>query len=214
MQEFLLAATTMAIASWRTERAQDVASGALIALDSHGRADAVLNTDTTNTVGWFTSAFPIRLGVGATAVDVERAETASGAARALLNSVTDHLASIPFGGLDYGLLRYVDRVPELQEAAEPQIMFSYLGRLDLSGARDQSWALLTGSEIDELPVAPEPNLPLRFALYVSVYVLATHEGSQLTANWLWSDALFTRTDIDRLTHFWQRSIAVLAAGLA
>jgi mycobactin peptide synthetase MbtF len=213
MQEFLLAATTMAIASWRTERAQDVASGALIALDSHGRADAVLNTDTTNTVGWFTSAFPIRLGVGATAVDVERAETDSRAARALLNSVTDHLASIPFGGLDYGLLRYVDRVPELQEAAEPQIMFSYLGRLDLSGTRDQSWALLTGSEIDELPVAPEPDLPLRFALYVSVYVLATHEGSQLTANWLWSDALFTRTDIDLLTNFWLRSIAVLA-GLA
>jgi mycobactin peptide synthetase MbtF len=46
-----------------------------------------------------------------------------------------------------------------------------------------------------------------------VHVRATPEGSQLVTNWLWSDALFEQSDIDRLTHFWQRSIAVLA-GLA
>jgi mycobactin peptide synthetase MbtF len=214
VREFLLAATAMVIASWRRERAQDAASGALITLDSHGRADAVLDTDTTNTVGWFTSAFPIRLGVGAAAVDVDRAEGDSGAARALLDSVADHLAAIPCGGLDYGLLRYVDRVPELHAAAEPQVMFSYLGRLDLSGATDQSWSLLTGSQLDDLPVASEPDLPLRFALYVSAHVRATPEGPQLMTNWLWSDALFASSDIDRLTHLWQRGIAALATSLA
>jgi mycobactin peptide synthetase MbtF len=214
MREFLLAATTIAIASWRRERAQDAASGALITLDSHGRADALLDTDTTNTAGWFTSAFPIRLGVGAEAVDVDRAEKDSSSARALLDSVADHLAAIPCGGLDYGLLRYVDRVADLHAAAEPQVMFSYLGRLDLSGAADQPWSLLNGSEVDDLPVAPEPDLPLRFALYVSAHVRATSEGPQLMTNWLWSDALFTQSDIDRLTHLWQRGIAALAASLA
>src|SRR5262249_22968546 len=54
LREFLLAVTTMAVASWRRERADDPAVGALIALDGHGRADEVLDTDTTNTVGWFT----------------------------------------------------------------------------------------------------------------------------------------------------------------
>ena len=29
-------------------------------------------------------------------------------------------------------------------------------------------------------------------------------------NWLWSDALFSTSDIERLTQFWQRSITVLA----
>ncbi|HTQ22191.1 amino acid adenylation domain-containing protein, partial [Mycobacterium sp.] len=62
MREFLLAATTIAVASWRRERAQDPASGTLVALEGHGRADSLLDTDTTNTVGWFTTAFPIRLG--------------------------------------------------------------------------------------------------------------------------------------------------------
>jgi mycobactin peptide synthetase MbtF len=213
MREFLLAVTTMAIASWRRERGRDPASGTLIALDSHGRADGLLDTDTTNTVGWFTSAFPVRLGVGPAAVDIGRAEDDSGAARALLNSVVAYLAAIPSEGLDYGLLQYVDRVPELQEAAEPQIMFSYLGRLDLAGATDQPWLPLTGSHIDALPVVPEPDLPLRFALYISVHVRGTSEGPQLTTSVLWSDVLFARSDIDRLTHFWQRSISVLAAGL-
>lgn len=210
MREFLLAATTIAVASWRRVRAQDPSSGVLITLDSHGRADAILDTDTTNTVGWFTSAFPVRLGAGAAVIDIERAEAEPEAARALLDSVAAHLGAIPYGGLDYGLLRYADCVPELQVAAEPQIMFSYMGRLDLSGVTDQPWSLLTGPQIDSLPVDPEPDLPLRFAVYISVFVSSTPEGSQLTANLLWSDALFARSDIDCLTHFWQRAIAALA----
>ncbi|KAA1249898.1 amino acid adenylation domain-containing protein [Mycobacterium simiae] len=212
VREYLLAATTIAVASWRRAHAQDPSSGALIAVDSHGRADGTLDADTTNTVGWFTSAFPVRLGVGAAAIDIERSEADPQAARTLLDSVTSYLGAIPCAGLDYGLLRYVDRTPELQAAAEPQIMFSYLGRLDLSGVTDQPWSLLTGPHVDLLPVDPEPDLPLRFALYISVFVCATPDGPQLTANWLWSDALFAASDIDRLTRFWQRAIAALAAG--
>jgi len=214
VREFLLAATTIAVASWRRERGQDQGAGALIALEGHGRADAELDTDTTNTVGWFTTAFPVRLGVCAAAVDIERAEGDPGAARALLDSVTAHLRAIPHEGLDYGLLRYVDRVPMLRSGAEPQIQFGYLGRLDLSGATDQPWSLLTAPYIDALPIDPEPDLPLRFALNISVLVGATPEGPQLIANWRWSDALFARSDIDRLTHLWQRAIVALAAGLA
>ncbi len=213
MREFLLSVATIAIASWRRVRAQDPSSGTLIALDSHGRADAVMDTDTANTVGWFTSAFPVRLGAGAAAVDIEQVEADREAARTLLDSVAAYLGAIPYEGLDYGLLRYVDRIPELQEAAEPQIMFNYVGRLDLGGATDEPWSLLGGRQIDALPVDPEPDLPLRFALYISVVVSATPRGSQLITNWLWSEALFTSSDIDRLTHLWQRGIAVLAAAL-
>lgn len=214
MREFLLAATTAAVASWRRVRAQDASCGVLIALDSHGRADTVLGADTTNTVGWFTSAFPVRLGAGAAAIEIEQIEADPQAARTLLDSVTAYLSAVPHEGLDYGLLRYVGEVSELREATEPQIMFSYLGRLDLSGLTEQPWSLSTDQQIDCLPVDPEPDLPLRFALYLSVLVRSTPEGSQLTANWLWSDALFALSDIDRLTQFWQRGIAALAAGIA
>jgi mycobactin peptide synthetase MbtF len=213
VREFLLAATTMTMASWCSVRNEDPASGTLVALEGHGRADATLDTDTTNTVGWFTSAFPVRFGVGAAAVDIEQAEQNPGAARALVESVVAHLGEVPNDGVDYGLLHYVDRVPELQEAAEPQIQFSYLGRLDLGGVSDQPWSLLTGPYIDALPNAPEPDLPLRFALNISAFVANTPEGTQLISNWRWSDALFAPSDIDRLTQFWQRGITALAAGM-
>ena len=68
--------------------------------------------------------------------------------------------------------------------------------------------------MDALPIDPEPDLPLRFALNISVLVGATPEGRQLTANWRWSDALFAPADIDRLAEFWQRGVAALAAGVA
>jgi mycobactin peptide synthetase MbtF len=213
VREFLLAAATMAIASWRHIRQQDAAAGTLVALEGHGRADAVLDTDTTNTVGWFTNAFPVRLGVGSAAVDVEQAEREPGASRALIESVVSHLGAIPNDGLDYGLLRYVDSIPELQDAAEPQIQFSYLGRLDLGGVTDQPWSLLTGPFIDALPDDPEPDLPLRFALNISAFVASMPEGTQLITNWRWSDALFAAADIDTLTQLWQRGIAALAAGV-
>jgi mycobactin peptide synthetase MbtF len=215
MREILLCAATIAIASWRRVRNQDPSSGALIALDGHGRADAIMGTDTANTVGWFTNAFPVRLGVGAAPhlLDIERLEANPESARALLDSVTGYLDGVPYQGLDYGLLRYVQRSPELQDTAEPQLLFNYMGRLDLRGTTQEPWSLLSGAEIATLPIDPEPDLPLRFALNMSVLVGATPAGSVLINNMLWSDALFVGPDIDCLTDFWQRAIAVLATGL-
>ena len=209
VREFLLTATTMAIATWRRDRGHDPTSGALVALEGHGRADTLLDADTTNTVGSFISSFPVRLGAGDVAVDVEEAERDPGRARALRDAVVSALADIPNDGLDHGLLRYIAKVPEL--AVDPQILFSYVGRLDLGAVTDQPWSLVTGPYNDALPLDPEPELPLRFALNVSALVSATPEGPALVTNLRYSDALFTDADIHRLTHFFQRSVAVLSA---
>ncbi|MFF0637348.1 amino acid adenylation domain-containing protein [Nocardia sp. NPDC004151] len=210
VREFLLTALTVTLASWRRERAQDPAHGALIALEGHGRADDLLGTDTSNTLGWFTTVFPVRLGAGAT-VDIERAEQDPAAARALLDAVTAQLAAIPNGGSDYGLLRYTTGVPELATARHPQVEFNYLGRVDLSGQAADSWSLLTGPLNDSLPLDPEPDLPLRYALDVIAGIGLTPEGPQLTTNWRWSETLFTEAEATRLTELWQRSLAALAA---
>ncbi|MEV6273973.1 amino acid adenylation domain-containing protein [Nocardia sp. NPDC051832] len=213
VREFLLTALTMTLASWRRERGQDPSAGALIALEGHGRADAEFGTDTSNTLGWFTSVFPVRLGANAAAVDVAAAEQDPAAGRALLDSVTAHLAAIPHQGLDYGLLRYTTRTPELAAARHPHIEFNYLGRVDLSGHAPDSWSLLTGPLNEALPLDPEPDLPLRYALDVIAAIGATPDGPQLTTNWRWSTALFTAAEADRLTSLWQRAVAALAAAL-
>ena len=113
VREFLLAATTLAVASWRRERAQDPAVGHAHRPGRAGPRRCRSGDRHDDTVGWFTTAFPVRLGVGAAAVDVEQAEQDPLAARALLESVVTHTREIPYEGLDYGLLRYVDANPRV-----------------------------------------------------------------------------------------------------
>jgi mycobactin peptide synthetase MbtF len=208
MRELLLAATAMTVASWRRTREQDPAAGALVALEGHGRADALVDADTTNTVGSFITSYPVRLGAGTAALGVEEAEREPGSARALLKSVVGGLAKVPNEGLDYGLLRYVGGAPELRH--DPQILFSYLGRLDIGGLAERPWSVLAEPYVDALPASPEPDLPLRFALHISALVAVTAEGTQLITNLRYSDALFTPSDVDRLTDLWQRSIAAVS----
>ncbi|MGF0315072.1 amino acid adenylation domain-containing protein [Nocardia fluminea] len=210
VREFLLTALTMTMASLHADNGNDPAAGALIAMEGHGRADTTLGTDTANTLGWFTSVFPVRLGVGDSAVDIARAQADPAAARALLDSVATHLRDIPNQGLDYGLLRYVNRAAELRAAAEPQVEFNYLGRIDLSGNESDPWSLLVGEHDHALPLDPEPDLPLRYAIDVIAGVGTTPEGPALTTNFRWSASLFTEDQAARFAELWEQAIVTLA----
>ncbi|WP_054815847.1 non-ribosomal peptide synthetase [Nocardia arizonensis] len=215
VREFLLAALTMTLASWRRERGQDADGGALIGLESHGRADAVVGADSSGTVGWFSTTYPVRLGAGAYAVDVDSARADPARARELLDSVVTHLGSVPGQGLDFGLLRSVLGDAELVAAREPQVEFNYLGRVDLGGRGERAWSMVTDPAIAAaLPVAPEPDLPLRYALGLIAAVHAGQDGPRLAITWRWSAALFTADEIDRLAELWDGAVEALAAATA
>lgn len=210
---FLLAALAVTVASWRTQRGQDAAAGTLVSLEGHGRADEELDTDTSGTVGWFTTVYPVRVGSGETAIDIDQVENDSQAAGRLLAAVAEHLSEIPHQGLDYGLLRYTERREELASARDPQIQFNYVGRMDISGIDDQPWSLITDSRALAVPPDSEPDLPLRFAINIGSAVMTTPEGPQLLTNWQWSSNLFTPADAGQLAQLWQRSVAALASAL-
>ncbi|TCJ94308.1 non-ribosomal peptide synthetase [Nocardia alba] len=210
VREFLLTALTMTMASLHADNGNDPAAGALIAMEGHGRADTTLDTDTANTLGWFTSVYPVRLGVGDHAVDITRAQADPAAARTLLDSVSTHLREIPNQGLDYGLLRYVNRAAELRSAAEPQVEFNYLGRIDLSGNESDPWSLLVGEHDQALPLDPEPDLPLRYAIDVIAGIGTTPDGPALTTNFRWSASLFTEDQAARFAELWEQAILTLA----
>ncbi|WP_410873969.1 amino acid adenylation domain-containing protein [Nocardia sp. A7] len=210
VREFLLTALTMTMASLHADNGNNPAAGALIAMEGHGRADDTLGTDTANTLGWFTSVFPVRLGVGDDAVDVARAQANPAAARTLLDSVSSHLREIPNQGLDYGLLRYVNRAAELRTAAEPQVEFNYLGRIDLSGNESDPWSLLVGEHDQALPLDPEPDLPLRYAIDVIAGIGTTPDGPALTTNFRWSASLFTEAKAARFAELWEQAVITLA----
>ncbi|TFV58487.1 amino acid adenylation domain-containing protein [Mycobacterium sp. PS03-16] len=220
MRDVLLAALTLTLTEWRTARGESADGGALIALEGHGREDALVDgdVDTSATVGWFTSVFPVRLGAEGAAVGVDTAERDPAAARALLRSVTDHIAAVPNRGLDYGLLRYHRRDPALAGAPHPQVEFNYIGRYDLTNdtasRADRHWALETDPALNALlPLAPEPLLPLRYTFDVIAVVNATADGPQLITSWRWSEELSTAADIDHLGALWRRSIDALGGAL-
>ncbi|WP_433491679.1 amino acid adenylation domain-containing protein [Nocardia grenadensis] len=214
VRDLLLAALTATLASWRRERGQDHRAGALVALESHGRPDIAADCDTSATVGWFTSVFPVRLGTGEHAVDVDRAEAEPAAARALLDAVSAHMRRIPEHGVDFGLLRDIAGVPELVEAGYPQIELNYLGRMDLGGHREGAWSMISDPALAQaLPVDTEPDLPVRSATSLVATVESTPRGPQLMTRWGFSEGIFTAAQIDRLTELWSRAVAALAAAV-
>ncbi|TLF82470.1 non-ribosomal peptide synthetase [Nocardia cyriacigeorgica] len=215
VRAFLLTALTLTLSTWRAERGQDPAAGAYLAIEGHGREDALLgdDIDTTRTVGWFTSIYPARFGVGSD-LNTGTAEQDPAAARALLDAVTATLEQVPANGADYGALRYLAADSGLAAIPQPQILFDYIGRLDLAGA-GTSWAPVADLDlITALPTAPEPDFPLRHALDVIAGVQPTETGPRLVTLLRWSDRLLTRPEVERLAQIWEAAVAALAGALA
>jgi mycobactin peptide synthetase MbtF len=215
VREFLLATLTLTMASWRTSRGEDSATGAFIDVEGHGREDEVLGAevDTARTVGWFNSVVPVRLGAGEEAVDIAAVEEDPGRGRELLSGISDYLAAVPNSGLDYGLLRYLRADPALVTAPEPQVLFEYLGRFDMVGS-GVPWSLMPDTDLSgRLPLVPEPDFPWRYALDVISAVRTTDGGPQLVTFLRWSAAVFTESEIDRLVELWFAAARALERAL-
>ncbi|WP_373140916.1 amino acid adenylation domain-containing protein [Mycobacterium marinum] len=223
VRDALLTALTMTLTSWRTTRRQPTEAGVLVAIEGHGREDELLDADgvtvdTSATVGWFTDTFPVRLGDGAGSADLVTGQPDPTAVRALLGSVVSHVASVPNRGLDYGLLRYMCRVPELVGARQPQVMFNYIGRFDLSADGTAVAAVPWSADSDpvldrQLPLAPEPALPLHYTFQVVPIVRAVAGGPQLVTGWRYSTALTTADEAEQLVALWQQALIVLGEAL-
>ncbi|PNW15244.1 hypothetical protein C1637_02115, partial [Chryseobacterium lactis] len=86
-------------------------SGHTVLLEGHGREEVFNNLDITETVGWFTSMYPVLLEKGKDIKDT-------------VILTKESLRNIPNNGIGYGsLVGYTER-------ALPKISFNYLGQLD------------------------------------------------------------------------------------
>ncbi|MGH7750573.1 MAG: condensation domain-containing protein, partial [Candidatus Dormibacteria bacterium] len=89
----------------------------LIALEGHGREEILPGVELSRTVGWFTSLFPVVLGVGFDA-----------GWGGLLKSVKEQVRAIPHRGLGYGALRYLTPDTGMGGELSPQISLNYHGQ--------------------------------------------------------------------------------------
>jgi len=114
----------------------------VVGLEGHGREAISADIDSSGTVGWFTSFYPVLLKAG------ENEES-------VIKGAKETLRNIPDKGLGYGVLKYINKEAGLQGTDPWDIVFNYLGQLDTAVAGQ--WLSVAGepagSGVDENQLA-------------------------------------------------------------
>ncbi|MHC8319475.1 non-ribosomal peptide synthetase [Pseudomonas sp. GB2N2] len=167
VNDLLLTALARVLCRWTGEKS------ALIQLEGHGRETLFDEIDLTRTVGWFTSAYPLRL----TPLNIEEA-AGQGAS---IKAIKEQLRGVPHKGLGYGVLRYLaddlcrDAMATLPAAP---VTFNYLGQFDQSFGADALFRPLD----EPVGAAHDPKAPLPNELSVDSQVY----GGELVLRWTFS----------------------------
>ncbi|HYV13035.1 MAG TPA: amino acid adenylation domain-containing protein [Pyrinomonadaceae bacterium] len=176
IDEVLLAALVRATGNWTRTYAL------LVDLEGHGREEIFDDADTSRTVGWFTSQYPVLLDVSG-ARDVSES----------LAAVKEQLRNVPHRGIGYGLLRYLrgdaKLVESLRGQEQAEIRFNYLGQFD---------QLLAGTRFSVAPESSGPAISLREQLPYLLEINARVAGGQLELSWRYSENALTRETIEAL----------------
>lgn len=148
----LLAALGLA---WRRMTSED---GVAIWIEGHGREEIFGDVFVGRTVGWLTTQYPIWLPV-----PTADSELAIALTKSTLQEVPSR--GVGFGALQYLTDRYNKPVGRLES---PQVLFNYLGHLDIDGTGDASLRL------SDLPTSPDVHPLWRspFQLSVGVSIVA------------------------------------------
>jgi len=166
----------------------------LFDLEGHGREDLLDEADTSRTVGWCTSQFPVllRLDRGASPGDV-------------IKSVKEQLRAVPRRGADYGLLRYLsgDRpmIERLEAQPAPEVLFNYFGQAGRVLAPELEWALVPGSVGSDV----SPRATRSHLLEINAIV----ENGRLAITWTYSDAVHQRSTIETLAVRYEETLQQL-----
>ncbi|MGO4292378.1 amino acid adenylation domain-containing protein, partial [Chitinophaga sp. RAB17] len=173
INDVLLCALAATLSAW-TGR-PDV----LIGLEGHGREDIIPGTDTSRSVGWFTSMYPVLLQVAA-----------GKQPGALLKDVKEQLRRVPDKGIGFGVLKYISKIPALQGGDAWDIIFNYLGQTDH-----------VVRESGDLSVAPEASgagLGDDFPVREKISVNSIIQDGELVLKWGYSTLHFDAADISTL----------------
>jgi non-ribosomal peptide synthase protein (TIGR01720 family) len=188
INDVLLAGLAMTFQSWTgRDRLR-------VDLEGHGREELVDDADTSRTVGWFTSQFPVELRIGAGAGPGDA-----------IKSVKEQLRAVPHRGAGYGVLRYLSGdaqvVDALKHRPAPEVLFNYFGQAGKVLTPDLPWTLMDGpTGGDVSPRATRPHL-------LEINAMVT--GGCLTVSWTYSEAIHRRETIDGLASSFERALRQL-----
>ncbi len=153
INELMLTALLLAVYRWTGHEA------IRIALEGHGRETYALSQyagapdelDVSQTVGWFTSYYPLVLMLN-NALTSRNGSPDEQVAAAVM-SVKEQYRAIPHHGFGYGILRHVVADPSLVEAEEAspaEIVFNYFGQIDTHGDETAGISVLNVVASDDI----------------------------------------------------------------
>ena len=178
VNDILLCALSLTLCEWCSGKK------ITIGLEGHGRENISDGIDTSRTIGWFTSLYPVLLEVNPDK-DVSNA----------IKSVKEQLRLVPDRGLGYGVLKYINRKDSFQGHEPWDIVFNYLGQLDniISGGKWFSTATESRGS------ASSGEHKLGYNLSVNGMV----QGGELILNWGYSTRHYDRQTIEQLMEKYQ-----------
>jgi non-ribosomal peptide synthase protein (TIGR01720 family) len=189
MQEMLLSGLAGALAEWSGQE------GVLVEMEGHGREAVVEGGDVSRTMGWFTTHYPVWLGVGGEEGVAER-----------LGRVKAEMERVPRHGIGYGLLRYLSGNQELRkrmaELPRPEVIFNYLGQMDETLPAD-AW----------LGLAQESAGPTQEGGQKRGYVFevsANLSGGRLRMGWRYGRELHRQATVQRLADAFMENLRDMA----
>ena len=103
-----------------------------VTLEGHGREHLSDAYDVTNTVGWFTTMYPVKIFA------LEDMESS-------IITIKQHLSKIPNNGIGFGL-NY-----EYSNDLLPNVTFNYLGQFDHKKFKNKNWFILNEKETFSFP---------------------------------------------------------------
>ena len=209
VNDVLLTGLALAVAARRVETGQAEGGAVLVELEGHGREQIAEGVDLSQTIGWFTSLYPVRLDPGPVARYEVRNLSGALIERALKH-IKEQLREIPDHGIGYGLLRYLNprTGPALRRDHAPQLGFNYLGRVSAAPDTPQQvpaadWRILPGPDG---PRSQDPGMPAQHAIDVNAYTRNLPEGPTLVATWAWPADLLTEPEVNELATGWLRAL--------
>ncbi|MEU4344481.1 amino acid adenylation domain-containing protein, partial [Nocardia sp. NPDC023852] len=232
----LLSALAMAVVRWRGDRSAGAAGSeaaarvttagpadadsVLIKLEGHGREeDVVAGADLSRTVGWFTTAYPVRLDLAG--ADLTDAFAGGAALGDIVKSIKEQLLVVPDKGLGYGLLRYLnpETAPRLGSASgskagsdTAQISFNYLGRMSAGGNNEQlaeiGW--VPAADLGQLDVDMDLDMPANATIDINAIVTDGADGPQLSASFAFPTGLLGQEQVQEFADLWVEALTALA----
>jgi amino acid adenylation domain-containing protein/non-ribosomal peptide synthase protein (TIGR01720 family) len=159
----------------------------VIGMEGHGRENISQQIDTSRTIGWFTSVFPVLLEV-----DVQASLSDS------IKQVKENLRKIPTKGIGYGVLKYINKEEVFQGSESWDIVFNYLGQVD-NAIQNNLWFKgrenIESKDIDEFYEVSEK-------LSINSYV----QDGELVFNWSYSSLQYKPETIKKLASTYIKNI--------